>query len=238
MLARADHQLETLRTYGILIDNGDDWSGKIVFCCGPGCALTGIPPAASIAGAVTLAVDADAAAVKLALRRGELDFVVNTLDEALRTIKNEVRQRRPLSVGLIADVESTLVEMVERGVQPNVQLISSAPNYAGLRTLQERGMRYFYALVADEPDRPYRPMLNLDRKRHYEYFFAAGSSAALRSLDANLLNALPQNDTVRRRWLERISHYLRTDRDWGRLIWLSETEVQEIASQGLSPESR
>jgi hypothetical protein len=81
-------------------------------------------------------------------------------------------------------------------------------------------------------------MLILDRKRHYEYFFAAGSSAALRSLDANLLNALPQNDTVRRRWLERISHYLRTDRDWGRWIWLSETEVQEIASQGLSPESR
>jgi urocanate hydratase len=238
MLARADHQLETLRTYGILIGNGDDWSGKIVFCCGPGCALTGIPPAASIAGAVTLAVDADPAAVKLALRRGELDFVVNTLDEALRTIKNEVRQRRPLSVGLIADVESTLAEMAERGVQPDVQLISYAPNYAGLRILQERGMRYFHTLVEDEPDRPYRSMLILDRKRHYEYFFAAESSAALRSFDAQLLNALPKHDTVRRRWVERISHYLREDRNRGRWIWLNDGEVEDVAAKGFNPVSR
>ncbi len=65
--------------------------------------------------------------MKSAMRAGYLDFVVvvNTLDEALRALKNEVRQKRPLTVGLIAEIEATLTEMVERGVQPDLQLVSS-----------------------------------------------------------------------------------------------------------------
>ena len=74
--------------------------------------------AASVAGAATLAIDADAEAMKAALRRGELDFVVNTLDEALRTLKNQMRQKRPLSVGTDLRMWSaTLAELASRGVQ-------------------------------------------------------------------------------------------------------------------------
>jgi Urocanase Rossmann-like domain len=119
MEAAANLQRRTMRLYRVLVEQREDWGGALVLCSGAHCAASGVPVAASIAGAATLAIDADAEAMKSALRRGELDFVVNTLDEALRTLKNQVRQKRPLSVGLIADVAATLSELAIRGVQPD-----------------------------------------------------------------------------------------------------------------------
>src|SRR5580704_14533301 len=115
-------QRQTLRLYRALVASREDWGGALVLCSGQGCTASGIPVAASIAGSATLAVDADAEAMKSALRRGELDFVVNTLDEALRTLKNQIRLKRPLSVGLIADASATLAELASRGVQPDIKL--------------------------------------------------------------------------------------------------------------------
>jgi urocanate hydratase len=128
MEAATNLQLQTMRLYRALVESREDWGGALVLCSGAGCAASGIPVAASVAGAATLAIDADSEAMKAALRRGELDFVVNTLDEALRTLKNQIRLKRPLSVGLIADVEATLAELTSRGVQPDVMLDpASAP---------------------------------------------------------------------------------------------------------------
>jgi hypothetical protein len=115
-------QRQTLRLYRALVASREDWGGALVLCSGQGCTASGIPVAASIAGSATLAVDADAEAMKSSLRRGELDFVVNTLDEALRTLKNQIRLKRPLSVGLIADADTTLVELTSRGVKPDVTI--------------------------------------------------------------------------------------------------------------------
>ncbi len=117
-----------MRHYRALVNARESWGGALVLCSGSGCAASGIPVAASVAGAATLAVDADAEAMKSALRRGELDFVVNTLDEALRTLKNEIRQKRPLSVGLIADVTATMAELMIRGVQPDVTIDPQGPS--------------------------------------------------------------------------------------------------------------
>jgi urocanate hydratase len=171
--------------------------------------------------------------MKSAMRAGYLDFVVNTLDEALRTLKNEIRQKRPLSVGLIADVEATLTEMVERGVQPDLQLVpAGCPNLYNpqLQTLRTRGMPYKLTLGSEDnvDGRPIRPMLVLYRKRHYEAFFPAPDAARLREIDARLLALLPAEDGVRRRWIERISSYLRDARTGGRWMWLSEEEQEQI----------
>ena len=117
MEAATNLQRQTMRLYRSLVSQRADWGGALVLCSGQGCVASGIPVAASIAGAATLAVDADAEAMKVALRRGELDFVVNTLDEALRTLKNQIRLKRPLSVGLIADAGVTLAELDNRGVK-------------------------------------------------------------------------------------------------------------------------
>ncbi|HYK36185.1 hypothetical protein [Alloacidobacterium sp.] len=76
--------------------------------------------AANIAGAASLGIDADADRAKLALRQGFCDFVVNSLDEALRILKNEVRKKQPVAVALVGDPESIVAEMLERGVQPDL----------------------------------------------------------------------------------------------------------------------
>jgi hypothetical protein len=78
--------------------------------------------------------------MKAAQRAGYLDFVVNSLDEALRALKNEVRQKRPLSVGLIADVDATLAEMDERGIQPDLRF-----DPASLPIILQRGDEYYLA---------------------------------------------------------------------------------------------
>jgi hypothetical protein len=242
-----DLQHETLRIYQSLIDLREDWSGSLVLCCGSGCAHTGAPAAVSIAGGTTLAIDSDAAAMKSAMRAGYLDFVVNTLDEALRTLKNEIRQKRPLSVGVITDVETALAEMVERGLQPEMQFVHS-PNVqrmlsnAQVEALRARGMRQTILSVGDDPERPplvpYRPFLILYRKPHYEYFFAAPEASVLREIDTALLAALPAGDTVRLRWLDRIPKYLREARSRGRWTWLNDAELEFLANQGFTPESQ
>ena len=142
-----------------LVDEREDWGGGLVLCCGEGCAAGGVPAAVSIAGGATLAIDGDAGAVKAAMRRGEIDFVVNTLDEALRALKNEVRQRGPLSVGLIADVSAALREMVERGVPPDLLMIGANQNAdvvlqdESIRTFQASGMPLLPMVNAEEADR-------------------------------------------------------------------------------------
>ena len=54
--------------------------------------------AANIAGAASLAATADRTAQKQALRDGVADFPVNSLDEALRILKNQLRKREPVAV--------------------------------------------------------------------------------------------------------------------------------------------
>src|SRR5512140_2673187 len=63
----------------------------------PGSALT---VASNIAGGATLAASAQPAALRQALREGVIDFLVNSLDEALRILKNEVRKREPVAVAV------------------------------------------------------------------------------------------------------------------------------------------
>jgi hypothetical protein len=229
------HQLATLRLYGRLIGEREDWSGALVLCCGEGCVANGIPAAVSIAGGAALAIDADAGALKSAMRAGELDFVVNTLDEALRTLKNQIRQRRPLSVGLIADVPAALAEMVERGVLPELLLVEMDQSAQAIlrsesiRALEAMGMT---VRQANEPADE-RPATILLGKPRYETYLPAVDAAGLKAIDERLPAIFPADDIVRRRWVQRVGSYLREARSGGRWIWLSEEEQKQLASEGL-----
>jgi hypothetical protein len=76
--------------------------------------------ASNVAGAASLGIEPNADRAKDALRAGVCDFVVNTLDEALRILKNEIRKKRGVSVVVTGDVTATVAEIVERGVQPEI----------------------------------------------------------------------------------------------------------------------
>jgi urocanate hydratase len=76
--------------------------------------------AANIAGAGTLVAAADPAAQKQAIRDGVADFVVTTLDEALRILKNQLRKRETVAVCVALPPSGVEDEMNERGVAPDL----------------------------------------------------------------------------------------------------------------------
>jgi len=225
-----DRQLETLRIYGGLVEERDDWGGGLVLCCGEGCAASGVPVAVSIAGGATLMLDGDAGAVKAAMRRGEVDFVVNTLDEALRALKNEVRMRRSLSVGLTTEVSAALREMVERGVQPDLLLIGAQQDSdeilrdESIVKLRVVGMGLRRMESADRE----RCGTSYSKESYEEVFLSAADAAELRTLDAQVLAILARDDLVRRRWVQRAGNYVREARSGGRWMWLTEEERKQI----------
>jgi urocanate hydratase len=76
--------------------------------------------AANIAGAATLTASADPFAPKQAIRDGVIDFLVTSLDEALRILKNEIRKCLPVAVCVGLSPEQVEREMLERGVLPDL----------------------------------------------------------------------------------------------------------------------
>jgi hypothetical protein len=95
--------------------------------------------AANIAGAASLAGTADAAAQKQAIRDGVADFLVNSLDEALRILKNEIRKRETVAVCVAAAPETMEREMQERGVIPDLRRsVEPAPAPTGQTLLTWR----------------------------------------------------------------------------------------------------
>ena len=46
--------------------------------------------------------------------------MVNTLDEALRILKNAVRKKENISVGLVGNCGDIIPELAERGVVPDI----------------------------------------------------------------------------------------------------------------------
>ena len=76
--------------------------------------------ASNVAGAASLCATADAPRQKQAMRDGIVDFVVTSLDEALRILKNEVRKHNPVAVSIAAHPAEIEGQMAERGVAPDI----------------------------------------------------------------------------------------------------------------------
>lgn len=172
--------------------------GKILLCASACCVAAVV--AASVAGAASLWVDADAEALRAALRAGFCDFVVSTLDESLRILKNEVRQKRPVSVGLSADPQLALREMVERGFQPHLLIASAAGSEQETRILIQRG-----ALVVPERSEQERNSSLLCWNVDAE---VAQSLPGIARIAAEALDPERPDTAARRRWLLAASRYL------------------------------
>src|SRR5205807_3135534 len=65
-------------------------------------------------------IDVDAGRIKKRLKTGYCDFMVNTLDEALRILKNSIRKKEAISVGLVGNCAEIIPELHERGVLPDI----------------------------------------------------------------------------------------------------------------------
>ena len=215
MLSPTELQRQTLRLYGELVTRRQNYGGQLVFTYGTGCSATGLPAAVSIAGGTTLALDPDASAVKAVFRQGGVDFVVNTLDEAVRVLKNEVRQHRPLGVALIAEVGPVLAEMAERGVLPDLHVSIDG-------TTEGPGRGHLHLATTKGVVAPTAELTAWLKTNHWsESVVPSTAENPLRALDASLLVDLPSDDAIRRTWLQRISHYQRSTPGGERVFWLA-----------------
>jgi urocanate hydratase len=153
--------------------------------------------AGNISGAATLAASADPQLARQAMRDGVIDFLVNSLDEALRILKNEIRKQKPVAVGISSAPSLVVEEMLERGVLPNLlpPMLPSTPAPSGFEAFIAQGARY----IASSSHRD---------KKLLVWQIPAEYAQHPASFDALLLEHLPAGDHVARRWLQMSPRYL------------------------------
>jgi urocanate hydratase len=99
---------------------GGDLAGKLIVSGGMGGMGGAQPLAATMTGAAFLGIEVDPERIKKRLKTGYCDFMVTTLDEALRILKNAVRKKENVSVGLVGNCADIIPELAERGVVPDI----------------------------------------------------------------------------------------------------------------------
>jgi urocanate hydratase len=234
-------QASILRACTTLIQLRSDWGGAFILSLGLSPAGTALPIASNIAGAVSLSIDHDPDHLRAVVRSGAVDFVVNSLDEAVRAMKNEVRKHAPLSVALSAPPLHTLEEILARGLAP--QLFSSfLPPDAKILTAAEHLHSLGAELVdfSDDPAHAPRPWFRqsaaileplLTSRSWAMRTLSFDSPAQLRHFDHLALASLPPDDLLRRRWIEAAARILQRQRPPHRCLWLSPKEEQDLSAE-------
>jgi urocanate hydratase len=109
---------ETFAEAGRQHFNGD-WSGRWILTAGLGGMGGAQPLAATMAGAVCLAVEVDPTRVQRRLDTRYLDVMCTTLDEALAQVKRACAEKKAISIGLVGNAADVYPELVRRGVIPD-----------------------------------------------------------------------------------------------------------------------
>ncbi len=241
----ADPQTRTLQLTTLLSALRPDWPHRLILSVGLQPPGPDLALAAHIAGGTCLSVDPSPETCRAALRSGAVDFLVNSLDEAVRTLKNEVRKGHPLSVALQADPASVLAETLERGILPDLftafppaeadpiapVIGDAAEALARLGTvILKVGDTFPHLRAVDAADL----LADLTARRGLSLeTFSFSSNAELRAFDARLLTLVGAEDP-RRRWTlgapRLFSRPLPAEPGlYRRAAFLTETERDELA---------
>lgn len=232
-------QSQILRTYTTLFQLCPDWGGSLVLSLGLPPHGAALSIASNIAGAVSLSIDNDPRRIREVVRTGAVDFVVNTLDEAIRAMKNEVRKRAPLSVALSADPQTALEEAAERGIAPQLFSIFLPTNPRILeiaRQFQALGAELVDFAAEDSSSQPSAGFRSsnsilapyLDSRSWQLRTYTLETPTALRAFDNRALALLSPEDTLRRRWLEAAPRILQRESPPRRSLWLTSGEQEAL----------
>ncbi len=152
--------LETHRFYASLIgfasstsdsDNEPSLGGKLLYGGALDVQGRALAVAGNIAGAATLTATVETSAQKQAIRDGVVDFLVTSLDEALRILKNEIRKRETVAVCVSAAPANLERQMTERGVLPDL-IFGGLPGAARNSTGFGASATRFHLNDADESE--------------------------------------------------------------------------------------
>jgi len=177
------------------IDAQAGLGGSLLYAGEPDESAVRLLRAANIAGVASLAASADGRTLRQAMREGAIDFVVTSLDEALRILKNEIRKCEPVAVGVSVSPALLEQEMQERGVLPNLLARHLSPTSA-ISTFLTQGARS----VA--------PVKLPAGIRFLVLPIPAAWIERAAAFDALLLDCLPESDALNRRWLHLSRRYL------------------------------
>jgi urocanate hydratase len=92
-----------------------DLSGRTILTAGLGGMGGAQPLAGTMAGAVVLCVEVDPSRIERRLATRYLDESTDSLDDALVRVRAAARERRPLSIGLLANAADVVPELARRG---------------------------------------------------------------------------------------------------------------------------
>jgi hypothetical protein len=245
-LRQGQTQSSILRAYTALYQLRSTWGGSLILSLGLDPQGAALPIAASIAGAVSLAIDNNPAHIREVVRAGAVDFTVTTLDEAIRAMKNEVRKQSPLAVALDAEPISTLAEILERGLVPQVfaNFLPRNPRINEAATaLHSIGATLIDFTEGSEPipnSQSAQIILAplLKDKGWTLQTFTFETPAALRAFEAKALDLLSPEDKVRRRWLESAPRIVQRERPPQRTLWLTDIEAELVRDVGPNDSSK
>jgi urocanate hydratase len=112
----------TYETFGAVARRhfGGTLAGRVVLTGGLGGMGGAQPLAATMNGAVMLAVEVDPHRIERRLETRYLDVATESLDDALTQAERAKRERKALSIGLVGNCATVLPELVKRGFVPDV----------------------------------------------------------------------------------------------------------------------
>ena len=222
----SDSQIDTLRLFTVLTGLRAYWPGQLIVSCGLGPVGCAVSLAANVAGAACLSIEPDAAICRTAMRAGACDFLVNTVDEALRVLKNEIRQRKALSVALELDLSGALEELLQRGVLPELFTVTASldpiASACFADVLQPCGMS-----VLDEAEVSTRLMSLLQERNHVLHTRTFESAAALKRFDARLQEVIPATHP-RHRWVLAAPRLFHRERPYRRAVLITAEELTAL----------
>ncbi len=188
--------------------------------------------AGNIAGAASLAASSDAQVLRNAIRDGVVDFVVTSLDEALRILKNEVRKRQAVSVGVKVDSVSLVDQMLVHGVLPDIFPPATWPAAATGVSAQQ------YSRFMGLGSLPVSLAFDLDQVDASFVTWSVDRQTArwLPRLDLCVTTLLPAEDRVRQRWLRLAPRYLgrMVQRQHGVVLSRAEASIFRAAAKSMA----
>ena len=221
-------------------------AGKLVVGGGMGGAGGAQPLAAALHGAAFLGIDADAEHIKRRVKTGYCEVMVTSLDEALRMLKNAVRQHHSASVGLLGNCAELFPALARRGVVPDLltdstpaaphlngyipagshsAAESAAAQLQGVRQLETLGTRVIDATRAHEY---LKPLLE-EGWRLTTWLPLSGVPAEIAQLDKLALQLFPGGQRLQR-WLAPAANYVRFQGLPARVSWLKRQQFGTFAA--------
>lgn len=144
---------ETLASLARVEFGATDLAGRWMLTSGLGEMGGAQPLAITMMGGVGLIVDVDPRAIERRLKFGYLDEEARDLDDGIERVQRAVRERRPLSVGLLGNAADVYPEVARKSILPDIVSDQTAAHDLEVGYIPQ-GMTVEEAAVARRADLP------------------------------------------------------------------------------------